>query len=211
MQCFTPVGLICTSAFTRQHINHTCHFHYGRFLFSLNDFQRFLHVMYMQLHAMPQYACSGPTPHKPTSLIMSTSGFLQHASMASSRDWEWDILDMKASCIMALQLALDLQARWLTPVQLNRPQPWMSPSSLTLVLWLLQGPRQILWWVIKPNCLYGWLAPRSWMTNITVPPLLRPLLSSHSSSVPLRALERIECVMFSAVWSRLEYIVSLAV
>lgn len=77
----------------------------------------------------PQYACCGPTPHKLMSLIMRRSGFLQQASMASSCDWEWDILDMKASRIMALQLALDLRAHWLTPVQLNRSQPWMSPSS----------------------------------------------------------------------------------
>lgn len=131
---------------------------------------------------MLQYACSGHTLYKLMSLIMRMSGFLQHASMASSCDREWDILDMKASRIMALQLALDLQAHWLTPGQLNRSQPWMSPSSLILVLWLLQGPRQILWWIIKPNCLYGWLAPRSWMTNITAPLLLLPLLSSHSSS-----------------------------
>lgn len=64
----------------------------------------------MQLNAMLQYACFGPTPYKLMSLIMRMSGFLQHASMASSCDWEWDILDMKASRIIALQLALDLQA-----------------------------------------------------------------------------------------------------
>lgn len=42
-----------------------------------------------------------------------------------------------------------------------RPAEQTADLDVTLVLWLLQGPRQILWWVIKPNCLYGWLAPRS--------------------------------------------------
>lgn len=98
-------------------------------------------VTYHIFTAISQYARSGPKPFKLMSLIMRTSGFLQHASRASPRDWEWDILDMKASRIMALQLAPDLQAHWLTPVQLNRPQRWMSPSSLTLVLWLFTRTR----------------------------------------------------------------------
>lgn len=72
---------------------------------------------------------NAPTRHKLMPLIMRRRGFLHHASMASSCDWEWDILDMKASRIMALQLALNLQTHWLTPVQLNRSQPWMSPAS----------------------------------------------------------------------------------
>lgn len=82
-----------------------------------------------QLNATLQYACSGHTPCKLVSLIMSTSGFLHRASVASSCDWERDILDMKASRIKALQLALDQQTHWLTPVQLNRSQTWMSPLS----------------------------------------------------------------------------------
>lgn len=86
----------------------------------------------MHLNAMLQSACSCPTPFKLMSLIMRVSDSLQYASMGSSCDWEWDILDIEASCIMALQLALDLQNHWLTPVQLNRQQPWMSLlSSLT--------------------------------------------------------------------------------
>lgn len=60
--------------------------------------------------------------------------------------------------------------------------PGCHPLPLTLVLWLLQGPRQILWWVIKPNCLYGWQASRSWMANIIVSPLHPVLLSSPTLS-----------------------------
>lgn len=80
------------------------------FFFILNDFQGFLHVVQMQLNAMLQYVCSGHTLYRLMSLIMRMSGFLQHASIASSCDQEWDILDMKANRIRALQLALDLQA-----------------------------------------------------------------------------------------------------
>lgn len=153
-------------------------------LCSLNDLQGFWHIVHMQLCLLWSYTIQ-------THVINYEDEWIPPAcQQASSCDWEWDILDMMASRIIALQLALDLQAHWLTLVQLNRPQPWMSPSSLTPVHWLLQGPRQILWWVIKPNCLYGWLAPRSWMTNNTVPLLLHPLLSSLSNSAPLRMLER---------------------
>lgn len=67
------------------------------------------------------------------------------ASMASSRDGEWDILDTKASRIMALQLALNL------PTLLIDPSPAEQTAALDVTLspspwpsWLLQGPRQIL-------------------------------------------------------------------
>lgn len=64
--------------------------------------------------------------------------------------------------------------------------PGCHPLPLTLVLWLLQGPRQILWWVIKPNCLYGWQASRSWMANSLRPVLLSsPTLSSWEYNVVL--------------------------
>lgn len=78
---------------------------------------------------------------------------------------------------------------WLSSwLLISRPTDWPQsswtdrsagchPLPSPPVHWLLQGPREILWWVIKPNCLHGWLAPRSWMTNITVPRLLQPLLS----------------------------------
>lgn len=57
MECCTQAQLICTSAFTPQHKNRTCHLHYKQFLFSLND--GFLHVLQMQLNAKLHYACSG--------------------------------------------------------------------------------------------------------------------------------------------------------
>lgn len=66
----------------------------------------------------------GPPHHKLLSLIMRRSGVLQRAAMASSRDWERDILDGEASRVMTVQLAPDLRRpRWLTQVQLNRSQP----------------------------------------------------------------------------------------
>lgn len=71
----------------------------------------------MQCNTTLQYAAA--TSHKLAKLIMGCS-ILWHASMASSCDWKWDILDREASRVMALQLALELLAQWLTQVQLNR-------------------------------------------------------------------------------------------
>lgn len=58
---------------------------------------------------------SGPPPHKLLSLIMRKSGILQHAGMASSCDWERDILDREASLVMAVQLAPDLRGPMIDP------------------------------------------------------------------------------------------------
>lgn len=140
--------------------------------------------------AILQYACSGPKLYKLMSLIMRTSGFLQHAS-----DWEWDILDMKASRIMALQLAPDLQAHWLTPVQLNRPQRWMSPFSLTLVLWLFARTRadSLMGHQTK---LAVWLASTKVMNDKYHSPTAALL------SLQLSLLERKERIMFCAVRAR---------
>lgn len=51
----------------------------------------------------------GPPHHKLLSLIMRRSGVLQRAAIASSRDWERDILDGEASRVMTVQLAPDLR------------------------------------------------------------------------------------------------------
>lgn len=156
---------------------------------------------------MLQYVCSGPTPYKPMSLIMRMSRFLQHASMAPY-NWESDTLDMKASPIMALQLALDLQAHWLTPVQLNRSQPWLSPSSLILVpLALARTHTDSL--MGHQTKLPVWLASIKVMNDkYHSPTAVRPLLSSHSNSELHRLIAGMACIMFCAVWSRLEYILS---
>lgn len=78
--------------------------------------------MHKQPDGTLQYGYCGVAPHKLMSLIMRRSGVLRHARMASSYDWEWDILDIKAGRVMALQLATDLRAYCLTPVQVNRSQ-----------------------------------------------------------------------------------------
>lgn len=85
--------------------------------------------IYTTKHAHAHAFC-GPPPHKLLSLIMGRSGVLRRTGTASSCDWERDILDAEASRVMAVQLAPDPQARWLTQVQLNRSRPaWMSPCS----------------------------------------------------------------------------------
>lgn len=70
-------GWFVLQTFTLQHINHI------RVTFIADNcflvwmtFRDF----YMRLNATLQYACSGPTPRKPVSLIMRMSGFLRHAS-----------------------------------------------------------------------------------------------------------------------------------
>lgn len=175
-QCFTLVELICL--FTPPHI-HT----YMSPSLSTISFQFEWLSGVSTYNTTLEYA---PTQHKLTPLFMRRRGFLHHASMASSCDWEWDILDMKASRIMALQLALDLQAHWLTPVQLNRSQPWMSPSSSHA------GPLALA--RTQTDSLMGHQTKLPvWLTSIQghewqiiVSPLHPMLLSSHFNSEQLR-------------------------
>ena len=61
---------------------------------------------------------------------MTVSGFPQHASVASSCDWDQDVLDVQASRIMALQLALHLQAHLIDP----------SPAEQTAALDVTLSP-----------------------------------------------------------------------
>lgn len=143
-----------------------------------------------QVDATLQYARSGHTAHRLMSLIMRMSGFLQYAKHGlhlwlrmGHSGHEGKVVSWLSSWLWISRPSDWPQSSW------TDRKAWMSPSSLAMVFWLLKGPSQILWWAIKPNCLYGWRA-RSWMTNITAPLLLHALW------------------VLSAVWSGLECIVS---
>lgn len=136
---------------------------------------------------------------------MRTSGVLQHASMASSCDWEWDILDMRASRIIALQLALDLQTHLIDP----------SPAEQTAALdvTLFPHPSPLALARTQTDSLMGhqtklpvWLASTKVMNDKYHSP-------TALFSLQLRAAQsgRMKCVVFSAVWFRHECIVSLGV
>lgn len=76
-------------------------------------------MLLKQVNAKLQYVCSGPTSYKLMSLIMRMSSFQWGLHWHSGQEGR----------VMVVQLAAHLQANWLTPIQLNRPQAYMPPSS----------------------------------------------------------------------------------
>lgn len=96
-------------------------------------------------------------------------------AVASSRDWEWDILDTEASRIMALQLALDLRG------PLIDPSPAEQTAALDVALFPHPGPLALA--RTQTDSLMGHqtkLPVRLASTKVmndkyrAVPPLLRP-------------------------------------
>lgn len=132
------------------------------------------------------------------------SCFLQLASETFSCSREWNILDMKASLIMIFQLALDLQAKWLTLIQLNRLQNWCHPvPHLTIrSSGSCKDPNRFSDGSSNQSPT---MALGSWMADITPPTRHPPLLLPEPALRCSMCLIG-KCVIHFVVWM---YIVTL--